>query len=177
MDKPTTKEQERKTPSPAKGANVPLVTPPKEKKNCLNVHTVPCKSTATNVSDATSANPLILGPQWRVRNNQYTYVTIFLVGPPATFYRAHFRDQTEWYHYHRQMMTIKSTMDDIIAGPEDQRIERLFDTWIPMVNSFVKTWGKDFVTKDIRAALNDVENNLHLTTTFFPDFLTLSDLL
>lgn len=68
-------------------------------------------------------------------------------------------------------------MDDIIAGPENEQIKRLYDTWIPMVNFFVLTWGKEFVTKDIRTALNNVEKDLHLATTSFPDFLTLADLL
>lgn len=173
------KTKQHKAPHTAQKKNVPIVTPTKsnDQTKCSNVHMVPCKSPDTDASNGSSADPLILGPQWRLCNKQYTYVTIFLIGPPTTFYRAHFRDQKEWFHYHRQIMAIKSTMDDIIAGPENEQIKRLYDTWIPMVNFFVLTWGKEFVTKDIRTALNNVEKDLHLATTSFPDFLTLADLL
>ena len=48
-------------------------------------------------------------------------------------------------------------------------------TWLPMVHKIAKRWGKDLVPYDIRFAVNDVELNLQMPLTKWPERKRIED--
>ena len=53
--------------------------------------------------------------------------------------------------------------------------KRMKYTWLPMVHKIAKRWGKDLVPYDIRFAVNDVELNLQMPLTKWPERKRIED--
>ena len=48
--------------------------------------------------------------------------------------------------------------------------ESLCREWIPMVQTFINSWGKNMIINDLCVALNDVEETLEIPRATWPPF-------
>ena len=54
---------------------------------------------------------------------------------------------------------------------QEEYEESLRQEWIPMVQTFIVSWGKTMVINDLRVALNDTEEALQMPRTRWPPFM------
>ena len=84
-------------------------------------------------------------------------------------------------NYSASLTGIKSLIADINDAHQDGHIRlrekrrRLREDWIPMIDSFVETWGLHMVPYDIRQAVSDVRQHLSLDAVAWPAILVLHE--
>ena len=86
-------------------------------------------------------------------------------GFPDTDYT--FDNETTGFEWLNDTRALKNTMDAIKASEaftsnsnNMNALAAVFAPWLASVASHTTKWGKEFVTPDIRWAVNDVERNL-----------------
>ena len=84
-------------------------------------------------------------------------------------------------NYSASVTGIKSLIADINDAHQAHQIRlrekrrRLREEWIPLVDSFVETWGLHMVPYDIRQSVSDVREHLSLDAVAWPAILVLRE--
>lgn len=94
---------------------------------------------------------------------------------------CNFTDQAEAFSFQGEYQNVKNVIDDINFTKEranssmssDEYIGQLTRHWLPLVNSLEQKWGKALVPLDVRQAKNDVESNLQMPRTTWPQMMKL----
>jgi hypothetical protein len=124
------------------------------------------------------ANPMPayqLGDSSRLDKERYPFSWMTYNGEESYF--CNFKSSSEGLMFQSEYQTVKNTIEDLndyfqkknsTMTLDDYRSE-LKDRWLPMVNCLERKWGKEFVPGDVRRAKNDVESNLQVPRTAWPD--------
>ena len=98
-----------------------------------------------------------------------------MLATPEEVYTANFKDASEALSFQREYTHIKQVIANLnnrLSNDEYNRLSYqndLKNSWIPLVQQLEMKWGKSFVPGDIRRAKNDVESNLGLALTCWPN--------
>jgi len=111
------------------------------------------------------------------RRNHPLYPYKFAIATGEAMYVGHFKNYNEAMIFGNEYEHVKGVIGQINSNfeggqlSEEQHRVMLGFGWLPLVNKLEATWGKEFVPGDVRSAKNDVEMNLGLPPTVWPEIL------
>lgn len=111
------------------------------------------------------------------RNNNPRYPFRWSTCTGVDVYVGDFTDVTQGLAFQADYLRVKHFIEDLNQTYEQanspmtraQYCNTLRQGWLPLVASLEKRWGKEFVPGDVRAAKNNVEDNLGLALTSWPN--------
>ena len=96
-------------------------------------------------------------------------------------YFCNFTDSAEGLMFQYEYQNIKNIIDELnrkynnksSSMTPDAHLQVLAEKWLPLVNRLESKWGKELVPGDVRRSKNNVESNLQIPRTRWPDQLEL----
>lgn len=128
------------------------------------------------------ANPMrgyLLGNTSRCDKEQYPFSWMTCNG--SEMYFCNFTNSAEGLMFQNEYQNIKNIIEELnrkyhnksSSITPDAHLQVLAENWLPLVNRLESKWGKELVPGDIRRSKNDVESNLQIPRTRWPDQLEL----
>ena len=129
------------------------------------------------------ANPLPgyqLGNTSRRDKERYPFNWMTCNG--SEMYFCNFANSAEGLTFQGEYRNVKNVIDELNQKYQkenatmtlDVHLQVLAKHWLPLVNGFERSWGKEMVPGDVRRAKNDVESNLQIPRTNWPHQLELN---
>ena len=119
-----------------------------------------------------------LGSRLRFNDAKYSrgYKTVVTGGRHGRtkWYLGQFSTDAIVHEFSQSISKLRNNINGMNEKYQSSMISReeyiywLHTQWIPQFKEFIKVWGKEFITKDLRWGLNDVEKHIGMSLTSWP---------
>ena len=108
----------------------------------------------------------------------YVWSSIDMVSTnPPTYHMMHFQTKVNMLKFSVDCCEIRRVIAGINCEFQAGRMSEMSKfknyrvEWLPLIESFIGNWGLARVPSDIFWAVNEVQEAIHVETTYFPPFL------